>query len=131
MHQRSNNIVNIIDSGSQPDQVAFELDSRYQYFRELLKNFSEREESLKEKLLNREHLMNSLYTQEQQLLLETDFSNPTLQMPTVTATSLQQKAIPTRKETLSHGSKLQSKKQALAQYSIMIGQQPIKKSQAS
>jgi len=40
--------------------MALELDNRYQYFRELLKNFSEREESLKEKLLNREHLLSSL-----------------------------------------------------------------------
>jgi len=40
--------------------MALELDNRYQYFRELLKNFSEREESLKEKLLNRENLLSSL-----------------------------------------------------------------------
>ena len=83
------------------DKLAYELDNRYQYFRELLKNFSEREESLKEKLLNREHLLGSLYNQDQQLLLETDFSNHGvgLQMPTsMPTTSNQQKAIPTRNE---------------------------------
>lgn len=41
--------------------MAEELDNRYQYFRELLKNFSEREESLKEKLMNRDHLLSSFY----------------------------------------------------------------------
>lgn len=45
-------------------QLAYELDNRYEYFRELLKNFSEREESLKEKLMNREHLLHSLYKQD-------------------------------------------------------------------
>lgn len=41
--------------------LAYELDNRYHNFRELLKGFSEREESLKEKLLNRDHLLSSLY----------------------------------------------------------------------
>ena len=45
-----------------------ELDNRYQYFRELLKNFSEREESLKEKLMNRDHLLSSFYNQDALLL---------------------------------------------------------------
>jgi hypothetical protein len=48
--------------------AAYELDHRYQYFRELLKNFSEREESLKDKLLNRDHLLSSLYNQDAMML---------------------------------------------------------------
>ena len=40
--------------------IGFELDKRYQYFRELLKNFSEREESLKEKLVNRDNFLKSI-----------------------------------------------------------------------
>ena len=36
------------------------MDNRFQQFRELLKNFSDREESLKERLINRDQLLNSI-----------------------------------------------------------------------
>ena len=107
--------------------AAYELDHRYQYFRELLQNLSEREESLKDKLLNRDHLLSSLYNQDA-MMLESGVSltnNVQHQQPQQPSSLLHvqqtNKAIPTRKDGASKPSK---KQHASHGKSIMIGAGP-------